>query len=1107
MRFGGRDWRREYLESTTGSMTTSEHRAILKSYALRVRNALRAHPDNTEPGLAPEFHRMLVEMIGAFPGVANLAVIPEFRNPGVGRPDLALVAQGRPARTFIELKAINKQTDGARWRDPHDRSQFKRFSEFALWATCNFHEVRLYERNDSVGHAALVPESALDPDRDDRRADQLIDRHDAGPAIALIERLARAQPQTPENAEQLAELLAYSARLVRGIVKDRLAELATESRSDTPLQQVRQEFRDVLYSHPEAAGYSNEDFDELFSAAFAQTLAFGLLLVREATGSDVDRHAYEHMPPEHPLMRTALRVLSMDDVAREIGAGFDVLLDTVNGFEPAMLALREEGPDPILYFYENFLATFDPDARQRYGVYYTPIEVVHYMVGALDRALRENLAMDGLADERVHILDPATGTGTFLLGVADRVRRDAEARHGGGQGRLAVQGLSRRMYGFELLVGPYAVAHYRLHHALSRPAATNEKRVKAAPKQVALPRLGVYLTDTLAEPGAAAPLGQLGFVTQGIRDERAESNRIKTEQQILAIIGNPPYRRLEAGETQTLVGSWMGGRPDNPASGLWDDLKAPVRDAGYGNQLNTFPELSVAFWRWSIWKLFEAPNAPRRGVIALITNRKFLTGWPYAGLRKMLRERFDRIEIIDLRGDVRLGARAGVEGDEGVFNIKVGTAITLAIADGGKTDGALATVNYNDTWAHDLVSREQKLQWLANGADDGRQAGDIAVIRQALEGMRPLPFMNGALITIVDCFESRSSGIETTRDHLSYGFDVTALQRQVEKFLTLEDDAALALYSQSRKANFAVARTRRFDRRLTKQIVYRPLDRRTVFDEPAFVDWPRSELQSIWGSVNRALFVMPSGTGNGPACWACGNLPDRHAFRGSYGGYAFPLYDRRPGHGPHNLNADLIEALSDAYAEQAAPEQIFDAILCLLSARSYTTRFAEDLEDVFPHVPFPARIGIFRDAARVGAEIRAVETFARPPGERFLSGVAVAETAPSGPLAAIPDALDEGGFNLCADGSGRISHIPVEVWDFAVSGYRVMPRWLAAREGVEIGPDFIPQLRDVAGRIGELLFLFTEADAILEATLGDSLTRAALHLGESANEEADDGPN
>src|SRR5690606_24276871 len=136
------------------------------------------------------------------------------------------------------------------------KRQFKRFSEFAHWMTCNFHEVRLYERDETQGYAALVPKSALEPDQTDVRANRAIERHDPSAAIALLERLCQAQPPHARNAEHLAELLAYSARLVRGIVKDRLVELNAEGANGTPLQQVRQEFRDVLYSHPEAGGYA-----------------------------------------------------------------------------------------------------------------------------------------------------------------------------------------------------------------------------------------------------------------------------------------------------------------------------------------------------------------------------------------------------------------------------------------------------------------------------------------------------------------------------------------------------------------------------------------------------------------------------------------------------------------------------------------------------------------------------------------------------------------------------------------------------------------------------------------------------------------------------------
>jgi hypothetical protein len=374
-----------------------------------------------------------------------LVVLAEYRNPGVGQPDIALVRQGAPPRAFVELKAPAKPADSARWRDPHDKRQFERFKELPSWASCNFAEIRLFDRAEQSESAVVVPEVTLRPDRDDARANRAIAEHDPAPFVRLVQRLFDAAGQEPSarDAPHLATLLAHSARLVRGIVRDRLAELCAAGNPGHALLQVRHEFRDVLYAHPEAAGYSAADFNDLFSAAFAQTLAFGLLLVREGTGYPAGRDAWRQMPEEHPLMRTALRVLSLDEVVQDVGIGFDVMCDTVNSFAAEILAVGSDEHDPILYFYEDFLATFDPEARQKFGVYYTPIEVVQYIVGALDRGLRDNLQTQGLRDPRVTILDPAAGTGTFLLGIAERVWAQ-EAEAGEGMAALALQNLSPR---------------------------------------------------------------------------------------------------------------------------------------------------------------------------------------------------------------------------------------------------------------------------------------------------------------------------------------------------------------------------------------------------------------------------------------------------------------------------------------------------------------------------------------------------------------------------------------------------------------------------------------------------------------------------------------
>jgi hypothetical protein len=567
------------------------------------------------------------------------------------------------------------------------------------------------------------------------------------------------------------------------------------------------------------------------------------------------------------------------------------------------------------------------------------------------------------------------------------------------------------------------------------------------------------------------------FVAENIRTERHEADRIKQSQPILAIIGNPPYRRLAAGEIGELVGDWMDG--------IWDDLKEPVRIAGWANQLNTFPELSVAFWRWAIWKMFESEGAPRRGVVAFISNRTFLAGKPYAGLRKMLRERFDRIEIIDLRGDIRRGERAGV--------------------DGSKAEGALADVSYIDSWAEELFSRRAKLDWLRDGGDTGRRPGAVDVARGALDDMKPDPFQVEEWPSLSGCFAFKRSGVQTKRDNFVYGFSRAVVQAGVTNFLAVPEVTARAIFHDSRDRKWIGAHAIPFDGRRITRVSYRPLDNRYLYNHAAYGDFLRPELQAVWGERNVALYAMPFATGAGPAVWCHGLLPDYHAFSGR-GGYAFPLRDHRPGHGPFNVAPALIDGLAHNYGGVVNAEHVFDAILALLSATSYTLRFAEDLEDVFPHVPFPSDHAQFVGAAELGREIRAVETFARPPGPEFLTrAVARVETEATGTLQASD--WTDGEIFLCADGSGRVSGVSAAVWGFSVSGYRLLYRWLDAREGLAVDHALITQMRDVVGRIAELIDLFARADTLLIRILPRTLSRDALGLGQNDTSNEGETPN
>ncbi|WP_439577470.1 N-6 DNA methylase [Elioraea sp.] len=441
---------------------TSLHDALI-AYADAIRKDRAANPGIAGDGtglellLAPRFQRLLEDALRLrFGDGATVRVLPEYRKPGVGRPDIALARAAQPARSFVELKAPDKSLRPTQLRG-HDKAQFERFKALPLWGFCNFHTIHLYRRDARGEEATIVAASALDPETPAATAERLIRRSDPTSFLTIVEMLALATPPRMRTAKDVAEALAHAARLVRGITLDACREGAPEA-----LDAVRAEFRDTLFAHAEAGGYDATDENALFANAFAQTLAFGLLLARDASGKDLDQQAYRLLPEgSYPLLRATLRALTQDEIIDLLGAGFDVMLDTVNAVDPAVLAKRADY-DPILYFYEDFLETFDPVARRRHGVYFTPVPVVRFMVAATDRALREHLGTNGLLDRDVLVLDPACGTGTFLLAAASAAAERAAREMGEGAVAGELTKLAERLHGFELLVGPYTVAHTRL---------------------------------------------------------------------------------------------------------------------------------------------------------------------------------------------------------------------------------------------------------------------------------------------------------------------------------------------------------------------------------------------------------------------------------------------------------------------------------------------------------------------------------------------------------------------------------------------------------------------------------------------------------------------
>ena len=233
--------------------------------------------------------------------------------------------------------------------------------------------------------------------------------------------------------------------------------------------------------------------------------------------------------------------------------------------------------------------------------------------------------------------------------------------------------------------------------------------------------------------------------------------------------------------------------------------------------------------------------------------------------------------------------------------------------------------------------------------------------------------------------------------------------------------------------------------------------------------------------------------------WCHGLIPDQHAFRGSYGGWVFPLWDHAGEGIGHRLDPALVSGLSSIYGIAVMPQGIFDVILALLSASTYTTRFSHDLEDGFPHIPFPSDSAVFMAAAELGARIRSIQTFDAVPAQVFRRARLVG-LAPGRRLdvpAPRRTFIGEGGTGtlaLVADQSLRVAGVSENAWRFSVSGYPVLYRWLRARNGEALDAALQRNLLDTIARIEEILCLFDEADDILEAAMQAPLTRQAIGI-------------
>jgi hypothetical protein len=949
-----------------------------------------------------------------------------------GRPDVG-IAVANLLCGYVELKAPGKGARVSRFTGA-DKKQWEKFKALPNILYTDASEWALYRSGEAQGNPVRFSGNVTQDGEKAFNDDEIAKLH------TLLIDLLSWQPIPPDSSEALARTLAPLCRLLREDV------LVAVRNKESALALLANEWRQYLFPDAE---------DAQFADAYAQTLTYALLLAR-LNGEDqlTTASAAASLDTGHGLLAQALRVLTQPQARNEINVPVELLERTIRAVDPAKL--RQRG-DPWLYFYEDFLSIYDPKLRNSYGVYYTPMQVIGAQVRLVSELLETRFNKPlSYADNDVVFLDPGVGTAAYPLAAIEHALEIVEERFGAGMVAAKATECASRFYGFEILVGPYAVAHLRLSKLI-------------ADKGGSLPSDGIriILTDTLESPHANPP--QPPLFAKVLTDEHRRAQRVKSHTRVVVCLGNPPYDREQdepgAAPNRDRKGGWVRygdrGVDDRP---ILRDFTEPATAVGAGIHLKNLYNLYVYFWRWALWKLFENPDANGPGIISFITASSYLRGPGFVGMRQKMRESFDELWIIDLEGD-----QHGARKTENVFAIKTPVAIAIGVRYGVARPEIAATVRYTKV----VGSREEKLSKLRLI----QKFGDLTWQECGQGWMQPfLPRGEGAYYDwplLKDLFPWQHSGVQFKRTW-PIGETSELLNTRWTALLRATGDERAALFKESSGRNIrseygpVTASGRRLPAILSLpsneppitpvRYAYRSFDLQWAIPDPRLADRLRPPLWQVQGDRQIHLItLLTCELGLGPAAVASSVPPDMNCFN-NRACHTIPLWRDADGSSP-NLPFGLLAQLAVTHGEDHTPEDFFCYVYAMLATPSYVESFSEELTVPGPRVPITRDPRLFGRGVDLGRRLVRLHTY----GERGVPGDNLPCQVPQGralcrqgvPTVAsgYPETFSYNSTDeVLRVGEGVFSPVSNAVWCFSVSGLTILESWLNYR------------MRDGAGR-------------------------------------------
>lgn len=952
------------------------------------------------------------------------------------RPDYGVSVNGA-ITGYVEVKAPGKGIDPAGFTG-HDKKQWERQRDLPNLLYTNGTEWRLYRDSELLAGPVSLTGGSLD---------------EAGSALsapanleALLVDFLKWKPSPITSVSALVRAVAPLTRVLRGEVLDQLDSEARKIREGAdedaqPFTGLARDWRALLFPNAD---------NETFADGYAQSVTFGLLLAR-TEGIDLEGSSLHTvgklLGAEHSLMGKALQLLT-DDVASDFKVTLDLLVRVIGAVD--WKRVRKGKRDTYLHLYENFLELYDKKLRKASGSYYTPRAVVEEMTRLTEEVLVGHLGKStGFRDPQVLTVDPAMGTGTFLHTILERVAQSASQAEGPGAVPGAVSQAAERIVGFEVQMGPYAVAELRAHDLLALYGAK-------APKE----GLKLFVTDTLDDPLAAET--QLGSGLKLLAKARRNANKIKSGANVTVVIGNPPYKELAAGR-----GGWVesgsqahknGTKKKKRPRAILEDFFSPDM-LRYKAKLKN---LYIFFWRWATWKTWESTVSQSNGdagIVCFISTSGYVTGRPFTAMRKYLREQASDGWIIDLTPegqtpDIPTRIFPGVRQPLciGIFVRKPQSETTKPanirhIALEGKQADKFKALSQltldSPEW------KTARTAWTApftpaalNGWDDYPALDDV------------LPWYSPGIFATRTWIYAPSPGILNTR----WGKLIAAPAAEKPELFKEGSEPRLQksfpVLPGADTSNAIKPLAQETDPVPTEpvQVGYRAFDRQWIIPDNRAI---HRSAAALWAArLDGQAFAVELHTKvlkPGPGVVFSGLIPDYDHFKGSEGGRVLPALHPD---GTANVAPGLARSLTELLGHEVGEEEIVPYVAAITSHATYTTTFTDELQTPGVRVPITADQDLWNNSVELGREVIWVQTY----GQAFTS-----PTRPKGgirfeaddprritsrcPITSMPERI---AFNPSTEevsiGDGTFGPVSEAVWNFTVGGKPVLASWFSWRK-------------------------------------------------------------